>query len=281
MPSHAPYGAYGPGPYGSAPPPKKRKHPIAIALVAALCIGMGSCVSWCGYEMYKAQTPEGKREIAAQEKKDEATLASYIDMLEHVRKNIPAKVENDTRCAAKLPGFLPPPIVDSIYLDTVGRPKTEWEADLAALEKVRSSSFSDRILLRAATGAVPKAADAGLEFYTATTDAKTLADYKQLYVIVVDEVIAPIVSGSDWTGGSLVGGLVVYDVATQKPLCQTPINAASSASISYGGGVRIKVRGIPTPTVGDTGLVDAVAKDFKKNVETAVREGAKRIGASG
>lgn len=276
---------YGQGPYGSMPPPPapKKKRPILIAVLVVFCLGMGSCVSWCGYEIYKAQTPEGKREIAAQEKKDEATLAAYIDMLGRVRKNIPAAVTSDTRCPAKLPGYLPPPIVDSIYLDAVGRPKSEWGEQLAGLEKVRSSSFSERILTRAAEG--PRAAgapkeDAGFNFYTATADATTLSERKQLYVIVVDELTTPIVAGSDWTGGSLSGGVVVYDVATEKPLCQATLTAGSSASISYGGGVRIKVRGIPSPKVGDTDLVDAVAKDFTKNVETAVREAAKRIGAT-
>lgn len=71
----APYGAYGPGPYGSVPPPPlKKKRPVLLGIVVAFCATMGSCVSWCrcrcGCEVYKAQTPEGKREFAAQEKKE-------------------------------------------------------------------------------------------------------------------------------------------------------------------------------------------------------------------
>jgi hypothetical protein len=275
-PGQPPYGSMYPG------PPPSKKSPFLLAVIVVLVMGFGSCVSWCGYEMYKAQTPEGKRAIAEEEAKDEANLAQMIEKLGRVRKNLPSKIEGETRCAAKAQGY--PPTVDTIWLDALGRPEAEWDRpNLAALDKVRYWTFSERILRRAAPAADADAGtaklDAGFELLTARSDAKTIANNQQLFVLVAEEMAAPVVSGTDWTGGIVTGGLVVIDLATEKPLCQAPLTAESSQSIKYGGGVRIKVRGIPSPTVGDTDLKQAVEKDFTKNVENAVAAAAKRIGA--
>lgn len=270
------YGSQHPPPYG--PPPKKSSKALII-VIALVTVTFGSCASWCGYQFYKAQTPEGQRAYAEEKAKDEANLVQVIEKLGRIRKNLPTKLDAEVRCAKKTDGFTA--TVDSVWLDTLGKPEAEWDREnLAAFEKLRWQDFSDRMLIRAAEGPDAGTADAGIHFFTAALDAKQIADRKQMYVLAVDTMTAPLVSGQDWAGGSVKGALVVVDYATEKPLCQTPISAENSAQVSVGGGVRIKVRGIPSPTMGDTGLKEAVEKDFTKNVETALREGAKRIGAS-
>ena len=76
------------------------------------------------------------------------------------------------------------------------------------------------------------------------------------------------------------GEAVVVDWKTSKVACHAPIAAKSSDDISYGGGVRFKVKGIPMPAVGKTDLDDAITKDFKKNVDASVRTALKGIGGA-
>lgn len=59
-----------------------------------------------------------------------------------------------------------------------------------------------------------------------------------------------------------------------------PIHAQSSDEVSYGGGVQLKLHGIPTPTMGKTDLDEAVDKDFVKNLDAARKAALASIGAS-
>jgi hypothetical protein len=119
----------------------------------------------------------------------------------------------------------------------------------------------------------------GVGRFGAVSDAHFLARKRYFTVLVVDELEPPKVDGASFTAGDLTGAIVVVDVDAAKPICHAAFSAKSSNDVAYGGGARVKVKGIAGPTIGDDSLEEAVRKDFTENVEKQMRAAMKRIGA--
>lgn len=273
---------YAPPPHGSFPPqampprrPEKSKSSapawIALGGFAFLC---ASAAGLFGYLMLRAQTPEGKAEIAAARAKELAVVEDAVQMLANMSTKLPAHDDGEMKCAQKVP-LLFATRVDSAYLRLVA-------GDAAAralsddLSFFRSLEVGRDLLTAADALRAGKAREPGF----ASANAKRIVQDGPLEILAVDTWRAPVVEGGEFQGGEMFGQVVLFDRATRQVLCHAPVHAVSSESVDYGGGVRFRVKGIPTPKVGGSGsLAEAVKKDFQKNVEADMTRALRAIGA--
>jgi hypothetical protein len=257
-------------------PPKKSRFWLIVSVLTMTLFG--SCASFCGYEIYQAQTPEGKRETQERELRQGTELQELVATAKTVRAALPAVDAPDVACPSghALPSGLLVRVVDTYYLDALAAQaaKTdksdvtvEMKDELAASTMIRSKPFSDSIF---AEQRVKNGGDAGIfGTFGATTDVETIAKSTEVIVIRVDEMASPTVEGSSFTGGELTGSAALVDWKTAKVLCHHRFTAVSSNEVKFGGGVRLKMHGIPGPAVGGTDFEEAVKKDFRANVEAA------------
>jgi hypothetical protein len=258
-------------------PPKKSRFWLIVSVLAMTMFG--SCASWCGYGIYQAQTPEGKRETKEREDRQSKELEDLVATAKQVRAALPAENAPDVACPSghPIPSGLSARVVDSYYLDALlsqasAKDKTtdmlvEMKDELAASNMIRSKPFSDAIFTEQR---VKNGGDAGLfGTFGATTDIETIGSSTEVVVVRVDEMATPTVEGSSFTGGELTGSAALVDWKTAKVVCHHAFTAASSNEVKFGGGVRLKMHGIPGPAVGGTDFEEAVKKDFRTNVEAA------------
>lgn len=280
VPSFGPQPGYAPAHASWAPPGHRggaKRSKLATFLIAFACLWAASCATMFGVSAYVSQTPEWKRQRADEAAKEEGDLMAAIAKLERVNAALPSAVRSDVACPSAVASGAP--IVEAPYLQALGTAKADWpQRELDALSGLRSSTFTDGLLERASARFETGAARDSQPFVS-MNDVRSLMARSHVKVVIVEALVAPEVLSDEWAPGVLHGGLVVVDMATERPICQAVISAESSEDISYGGGVRLRVKGIPTPAIGKTGLADAVRKDFLKNVRGAVAAGARRIGA--
>lgn len=281
-------------PLQHAPPPKK-KYTWLWILLGGLTLSFGSCASYCGYALYQAQTPAGKKETKEREEHELAQLNGFVAKLGRLRAVLPTEGDPELKCPT---GTLTKgaPILDSFFLDTVLGDDGDDEAGpgdpfgdvadgkddgrAAASKLLRDGIFSDSIPKAIVT---KNGGDAGsfamFSLGGAALDIERID--KQLLVVIlrVDDMVMPEASGDSFSGGDLMGAAVVVDWKTEKLVCHTAVTAKSSDDINYGGGVRFKVKGIPMPSVGKTDLDEAITKDFKRNVDISIRAALNGLGA--
>ncbi len=275
-PSHAPPG------WGAPPPPKKSGGVLRVVLILGTLM-FGSCASYCGYIVYKSETPEGKRAAKEYEDQKKAAVAGFVEKAKRVHAIIPPTDAPDIACPAGTKTEYVP-VADSLYFSVLldgetGKARAEKLSQSDLIRNANSilvgSSFStgilDAVLARSGVDAGPDL------FRTEAADIEQIEEKRIVLYIDVGTLNAPDVQGSSFIGGDLDGALNVLDWKTEKVLCRTRITAASSAQISYGGGVRMKVMGIPSPSVGGSDFDDAVRKDFKTNVAAAIKASLKVI----
>ncbi len=89
-------------------------------------------------------------------------------------------------------------------------------------------------------------------------------EYTHLGVLWSRKRTGPSMQGDQLVSGTFQGVLVVFELGREKPLCQTQIEAGSSAGVT---GVEGRAR------------EDAIWNDFVSNVRTAIAAGVKRITA--
>ena len=97
-----------------------------------LALVFGSCMAFCGYSAWQAQTPEGKREEREQEARKRQEVMDLVAKLGRVRKAVPPAGAPDQPCAAKVAGRSLP-VVDTLYLSAV----LDESADLAGVAPVQ------------------------------------------------------------------------------------------------------------------------------------------------
>ena len=74
-----------------------------------------------------------------------------------------------------------------------------------------------------------------------------------MVLLRVDEIELPNAGDhSGFAAGTVSGAVSVVDWKDVRVICHGAFKAKSSDSISYGGGVRLKVGGIPMPSVGSS-----------------------------
>ena len=257
-----------PQPYGYPPPqrPQPRKSNALVVILAIFAGLFGSCLSVCGYYAIKAQTPAGKRAAKEEHDRQRAALEAYVAKLGRIRD---ASTDASAAAGCKVMRFPhDAPRVDSYYLAAL----IDGDAsNLAASKLLRGSPFSQSIL---DAWTVEHGGDAGafssFALGQGSVDVAALDREPVVLFLRVDAMTAPSVSGSSFVGGSVHGVASAVDWKTEKPLCSARLDVESSDEVSYGGGTKIKVHGIPVGTVGKKDLEEAVAKDFKKNLESAL-----------
>jgi hypothetical protein len=279
-PQQSPY-----APYASLPPsvvPARQPRgggssfiPWVVGLSCSFVVALGGLFV---YAVYRSQTPEGKAEAAAHDRKLRDEARSALEMLAAIQAALPT----DEQLAAKLECPLGTdasraPVVDTAYLSrAVGGPATEEDA-FAAVAGARSSTPFSVSLLERIDEVRNNAASLGIS--GASYDVEKLLEAKTIVVLDVAEFSAPRVENGSFEGGELSGQVIVVDRASRRAICHAPVSAQSSESVEYGGGVRLKVKGIPTPAMGKKSLDDAVAKDFTRNLKTAIGGSLREIGA--
>jgi len=240
----------------------------------------------CGYAVYRAQTPEAKLAAKQEKAQQEADLDAFVAKLRRIRASLPRDASL-VRCPTAGTHALTAPMVDSLWLGLLlddrraGRSEdvARWPL-LHPSGLLAMNDFSDDIL-NAET--LRRGGDAGL-FGNLVPGQAELAigrinEKASVVMLSVDEMHAPLVDAKAFTGGSLAGAVAVVDWKTEKVLCHGPVEAESSGEISYGGGVRLKLGGLPVGTVGSTERVAAVRKDFQANVQAAISMALSDLGA--
>jgi hypothetical protein len=258
-------------PYAHPGPARAKSSLFVPVVLSAAALFFGSCAAFVGYAVYEAQTPEGKAKIAAQEKKDHDDMAAATAVLAAALRAVPAPDAQALACPAGTDATRAP-VVDVAYLRRVvdGAADPTLEAQSDALESVRDTIFAPPLLALHDAGTSPK-----LGRYAASK----LLESSLLVVLDLTSLEPARVSSGEFEGGALEGRVVVVDRASGRALCHASVSAESSPSVEYGGGVRLKVRGVPTPAMGKKSLEDAVAKDFATNVKAAVDASLRSMGA--
>ncbi|MEO7113518.1 MAG: hypothetical protein ABI183_23975 [Polyangiaceae bacterium] len=262
----------------SSPPPQfqpsKQKSSNFIPIVLGVaCVVFGSCGVLFAYAVYEAGTPEGKRVAKEDDEKRNAALDGFIAKWTAVRDGLPQTDSVATKCPAGTSTKLAP-VVDSFFLESLledGRGDGGRIFRTSGEELNRDSLFSDSILDAELARAGQDAGPLVFANSFATSNIELLSKKPTVLVIDVDSFEAPKEDADGYAGGDLQGSLDVVDWLTNKTICNAPISAKSSDTISYGGGMQLTFHGIPSPTVGKTDVDEALSKDFKKNVEVALK----------
>jgi hypothetical protein len=261
--------------------PQKPKTSNFIPIVLGIaCVVFGSCGVWFAYAVYEASTPEGKRAAKEDDDKRNAALDGFIGKWAAVRDGLPETDSVATKCPAGTSTKLAP-VVDSFFFDSLledGRGDGGRTLRTSGDELDRDSLFSDSILDAELARAGQDAGPLVFANSFATTNIDLLAKKPIVLVIDVDSFEPPKEDADGYAGGDLEGSLDVVDYLTNKTICNAPISAKSSDTISYGGGMQLTFHGIPSPTVGKTDVDDALSKDFKKNVEAATKASLAEMG---
>lgn len=286
-PNTGPYGQpyYGAGqaqhpsapPYAYTPVARKKTSPAVIAFAILGSLLVTAFYGARFYLDYQASTPEGKAHAAAERAERRRTVLAASDALALVGASLPRDgADVPTTCPAGTKARHAPR-VDSVFLSSLApRNGAPLETDtIRALEDVRGYRFPSD--LASDVDVVRRDANGDVGFGTKSKLEGTLEE-AILVVLAVDAITLPKVDGDAYELGEVDGRVIVFDRAHNRTLCQSPIHAESSETVKYGGGVRLKVRGIPTPAVGKKGLGEAVSKDFAKNVSAAMDAALTKMG---
>lgn len=252
--------------------PKPKSSNFIPIVLGVACVVFGSCGVWFAYAVYEAGTPEGKRAAKEDDDKRNAALDGFAAKWAAIRDGLPETDSVAAKCPAGTNVKLAP-VVDSFFIESLlddGRDGGRIERT-SGDELNRDSLFSDSILDAELAHAGVDAGPLVFANSFATSNMEELGKKPIVLVIDVDSFDAPKDDTDGYVGGDLEGSLDVVDSLTNKTICNAPISAKSSDTVSYGGGMQLTFHGIPSPTVGKTDVDEALSKDFKKNMEAAVK----------
>src|SRR5438132_5715764 len=102
----------------AAPRPRNKMITCLFLGLGGIVISIGSCGVWFGYSIYRAGTPQGKKEAAADTARQNAELTDFLAKLGRIRTALPAADAKEVACPA---GTHAPraPVVDTLYLGAI------------------------------------------------------------------------------------------------------------------------------------------------------------------
>jgi len=264
---------------GPQTPRSRSKVGCVLGCLGTVALLMVAFFAWLGYAVYHAGTPEGQREIAESHKQDQAEIEAFVGRVKKIAAVLPQRGTADAACPAGTKARFVP-VVDSLYLTAVVNdldPKDRSDR-LAKSKLLRDGLSFPESILDAVRG-TGKDEDSGFGATWGLSSIKTLDDKPLVVVVRVDAFDLPRVAEGSFVAGSLAGSAVVVDWKGERALCHGVFEAKSSEQISYGGGVRLKVGGIPMPAVGGSDAQEALNKDLKENASSEIGKALARIGA--
>lgn len=167
--------------------------------------------------------------------------------------------------------------VDAPYMR---RFKDGLPSDASGVAWLRHEAFKD--VGDHSTKGLTKQARAEFDAEAATEADRMLADAGNVAVIHTIALTEPKLSSAggafkdgSYDGGSFSGWIQLIDYRTAKTLCEQPFSAQSSTSV--GGGVSIRIRGIPINHLGsDPTPQEQIDNDFQSNVWKAAQDAVDR-----
>lgn len=205
------------------------------------------------------------RKTKAEREKEVATatakVTTYFAKLNRIEEALTADTPFGRQCPAKLDDV---PVIDYYTLDALARDGKTYNVS----RMIISDPFQDLAPAKAKLSS-----DAG---YSSSIEKGANAVDKldtspHLVVLWIDKLKMPKVTDDGFSAGSLDGRAFVFDTKTEKIVCGKQVSAQSSDTIQTGGGMKIKVKGVPLGTVGGTSATEAVEADFKANLARALR----------